>query len=591
MRKRRLKVINNICTGSNAYSELIKLWCLRILVKLGGHHDFVKIHCFSDDNLKVFLGLEAYDTDEGVQRKACLIEIRKQYKEITSTHPKHPSGPLTDNLAWLSQSLRLTKTEQNLLVFIALMHEYSVLRAATETLGELGYDYLCKALATILGTKSSLLHKALAFNGTLSRSGLITLKLKNSRDINDIIDIIEGLPYALMQNYDQPYELLDQYFSPSPDPVLSQEDFEHLNYDFSLLLNYLGSNKKRHRSGINILIHGQPGTGKTQLSRAIAHSLGHELFEIGMKKPDGNPLNGIERFSIYQLAQSLLERRKNCLILFDEVEDVFPPRWHWIFGNDRTHEGRKAWINQLLEYNPVPSIWLTNSTEQIDQATLRRFDLVIECRLPPLKIRKKLLASYLKGLPVSSEWVDNFAENDQLAPAYIERAAKVVRQLNLKETNEIESAFAHIINNTLSVMDEKRAPRSKNQDKPTYSLDNLNTDQNLSSLTKGLTHSTDARICLYGPPGTGKTAFGEYLSRYLNMPLIKKQASSLISPFCGETEKNIAKMFQSAEEEKAILLLDEADSFLHAIRGKLLKSTSSSYRWKISTVSLSHQPT
>lgn len=71
----------------------------------------------------------------------------------------------------------------------------------------------------------------------------------------------------------------------------------------------------------------------------------------------------------------------------------------------------------------------------------------------------------------------------------------------------------------------------------------------------------------YGAPGTGKTALGEHIARALDQPLIIKQASDLMSKYVGETEQNMAAMFREAETEKAVLLLDEADSFLQDRRG------------------------
>jgi SpoVK/Ycf46/Vps4 family AAA+-type ATPase len=53
----------------------------------------------------------------------------------------------------------------------------------------------------------------------------------------------------------------------------------------------------------------------------------------------------------------------------------------------------------------------------------------------------------------------------------------------------------------------------------------------------------------------------------LERPLIVKQASDLMSKYVGETEQNMAAMFREAEAEKAVLLLDEADSFLQDRRG------------------------
>jgi SpoVK/Ycf46/Vps4 family AAA+-type ATPase len=74
-------------------------------------------------------------------------------------------------------------------------------------------------------------------------------------------------------------------------------------------------------------------------------------------------------------------------------------------------------------------------------------------------------------------------------------------------------------------------------------------------------------LCFYGPPGTGKTALAEHIARSLDRPLLVKQASDLVSKFVGETEQNMAAMFREAESERAVLLLDEADSFLQDRRG------------------------
>ena len=73
-------------------------------------------------------------------------------------------------------------------------------------------------------------------------------------------------------------------------------------------------------------------------------------------------------------------------------------------------------------------------------------------------------------------------------------------------------------------------------------------------------------LCFYGPPGTGKTALAEHIAAELRRPLMIRQASDLVSKFVGETEQNMAKMFEEAEAEQAVLLLDEADSFLRSRR-------------------------
>ena len=73
-------------------------------------------------------------------------------------------------------------------------------------------------------------------------------------------------------------------------------------------------------------------------------------------------------------------------------------------------------------------------------------------------------------------------------------------------------------------------------------------------------------LCFYGPPGTGKTALAEHIALSLQRPLMIRQASDIVSKYVGETEQNMAKMFDEAQTEEAILLLDECDSFLRSRR-------------------------
>jgi SpoVK/Ycf46/Vps4 family AAA+-type ATPase len=107
-----------------------------------------------------------------------------------------------------------------------------------------------------------------------------------------------------------------------------------------------------------------------------------------------------------------------------------------------------------------------------------------------------------------------------------------------------------------------------------YDLSFLNTDvsmyQVLTAARKyaerggapsGASLRVPLNILLWGEPGTGKTEFAKYLAEYLDRPLHINRASDLLSPCVGGTEANIAEGFQLAEDEKAILLLDEADTF------------------------------
>ncbi len=63
-----------------------------------------------------------------------------------------------------------------------------------------------------------------------------------------------------------------------------------------------------------------------------------------------------------------------------------------------------------------------------------------------------------------------------------------------------------------------------------------------------------------GPSGTGKTMAAEVLARELRLDLYRIDLSTVVSKYIGETEKNLRRVFDAADEGGAILLFDEADA-------------------------------
>lgn len=68
------------------------------------------------------------------------------------------------------------------------------------------------------------------------------------------------------------------------------------------------------------------------------------------------------------------------------------------------------------------------------------------------------------------------------------------------------------------------------------------------------------RALFYGPPGTGKTLTANLLGKKTGLDVYRIDLSQLISKFIGETEKNLAKIFDRAENRNWILFFDEADA-------------------------------
>ena len=63
-----------------------------------------------------------------------------------------------------------------------------------------------------------------------------------------------------------------------------------------------------------------------------------------------------------------------------------------------------------------------------------------------------------------------------------------------------------------------------------------------------------------GPSGTGKTMAAEVLARHLDLDLYRIDLAGVVSKYIGETEKNLRRLFDAAEESGAILFFDEADA-------------------------------
>ncbi|WP_306343181.1 AAA family ATPase, partial [Escherichia coli] len=88
-----------------------------------------------------------------------------------------------------------------------------------------------------------------------------------------------------------------------------------------------------------------------------------------------------------------------------------------------------------------------------------------------------------------------------------------------------------------------------------YTLDLLNCESRfeIPRIVEALHRSGRGQLCFYGPPGTGKTALAEHIAQALGRPLMVRRASDIASKFVGETEQNMARMFDTAQTEGAVL--------------------------------------
>ncbi len=549
------RAVEYVNAPADDYRPLVRLWILRVLAGTEAQRRCLRKSADSSD-LLAFLGY----TPSGKQKKEEEWAEWLAVELVAAERIELPhEGVLFQNISILAGFIGLSDVEQEVLAF-------RILSRANEALHDLMqvcyWNYtdarLARVLATALRRSRQELEGVACPESTLFTSGLLQLD-PHVISFHTKIGCIAGLPNALLRRNSSIDDLVRFAVSRSAEPRLNRGDYPHLTKDFDLLVRYLGAAKDQALTGVNVLLYGPPGVGKTEFVRLMAHELGMRLYEVNMASQGGTALLAKDRFDAYLFNQRVFARDRNVLVLFDEIEDVFPRQ---VFPPDTAKAaGRdKAWVNRLLEANPVPAFWVANRIDQIDPAYLRRFDCVIEMRVPPRSVRRRIAGRYLDGLPVSEMWLARQAELEELTPALMEKASKVARHLDHQDGLGIEQHLDRLISGALEA--QGVSAKTRYPEPSRYRHDYLNTSVDVHLLPTSLRQAGRGRILLHGAPGTGKTAFAHHLAKELDRPLMVQRASDIQSMWVGGTEKNIARMFRDASDDDAVLLLDEADSFL-----------------------------
>lgn len=540
--------------------KAIKIWLLRILVSLDGNQKFLEAESFESYQIARFLGLNEFIEGTYVRTKA-----RAKINGLFTKHDQSGTGLpkltlLSKNINLLAQVLGLSEIEVAILHFVILVTSNHLLAEAIDLLGKTNPSMIFKVLSGCLHLETQDVMQAMRYDSMLNNSGILNIGSEAYYGFSQNTNLLDGLTEELLTSNHDPISIFKSNFALSALGKLDQADYPQHAEDINILQQYLSSILIDEKVGANFLIYGPPGVGKTEFVRMIAKLCKRNLYEIGIENRKGEALKGKDRFRAYQSAQALLGKSRNNIVLFDEVEDVFQQSEHDLY-NGSNKNGDKAWVNKQLENNSVPTFWLTNKLSVIDKAFVRRFDYVISMTTPPQSVREKLLDTYLAGTTVSEQWKKEMAKHEQLPPALIERASTILKSIN-PDKQHIDKTIHRILGNSLEAMGMPRPQYRAGELATDYRVDWLNADCDITQVSEGIIKNGQARVCIYGPPGTGKSAFGKYVAEKSNKRLLIKKASDIVSPYLGESEKNMAQMFKEATEDDAILMLDEADTYL-----------------------------
>ena len=488
---------------------------------------------------------------------------------------RYTTDPVLQNISWLSELIRLDQAEQAILVILMNYLRDGPMESFCDCLRNTT-QCVSIILSYMLGISRRQVESRLNSNSALVASGLIRVNSNGHHltGVHGYLRLSKQFELSLQEEFASLSDLCDALFG---DPVVASlewDDFLHVARDRDFALRLLDGASKSEETGINILLHGPPGCGKTEFCKTLASKAGVFLYAIGESDERGSEMSRSERVSAISCAQRLMSKRRGVAILFDEMEDLLS-----VGHQSRPHEnvGSKVFINRLLERNAVPTLWTCNDIRSFDPSMLRRMTFVIEMKTPGINERERVWGRLLEaaGIDAAKGDVRSLAEDLEIPPAIAAGAVKaaLVSNGDLGDIRYAAEGVAKIVQGT-------RPVSSSTSSAPRFDLGLANCDLDLDVLlraVKGPKAVRDFSLCLYGPPGTGKSAFARLIAKEMGLRVMQRRASDLLDMYVGNTEKAIARAFEQAGEDGAFLIFDEADSLL-AERGRAHRS------WEVTQV-------
>lgn len=414
---------------------------------------------------------------------------------------------------------------------------------------------------TALDVSAEELAKALSAQGRLVGSGLLRAQ--------DGIPVVPDFWIEILLKTETPFENgfiqpLEQKESPGGASRLPAEDRDIVK---SLLT--------RRDHGINVLVYGNPAIDKRNLANRLIQEAGCVPYTLAADIPDDAMAPGL------MVAQQLLQDTDHAVLVVEQTKSILTralPEAFALFGLTSEDMDARPLDERILVENPVPTVWISGDPKCFHLDTLARFLFHAEALKATRADRQAMIESLIAELPVAKRYKSDLARLDGLSEQQLVSARRVA-ELTARRPR---TAFArHLL---IAAVRSQKALARRGKDEARlpvtrYSLDYINSAGRFgpAQILKALKRRPQGSLCLYGLPGTGKTQFAEHLAHELGMPILIKRASELLDKFVGESEKRIAEAFDEAEEAGAVLLLDEADSFLR-------DRSRSAHSWEVTTV-------
>ncbi len=553
------------------YEQLVTLRYLENLLRSGAHVEkYRAVRAFLEDSGKG-LGLElpATTSPAQVDEEIAALDarwddlralIQGRLAELRGARPDR----IERNLRAICTALDFNARDRALLGLLVRQHIGGAVDKLFDALGtgpEHPIRKLYAALETLLGFSRADVIRRLQFSAPLLAGGVVQ---RSGGDVRVLGRVLWAVQTASIAKADAVDHLLGKPLGAD----LGWEDFDHVAADRDQIEGILRQATARPTKGIHILLYGSAGTGKTEFCKTVAARVGVPLYSVGEADGADDEPCRCERLGSYRVFQRLLGSRGRAILLFDEMEDLVAPglpAYHGPF--EGAEAGSRVFVHRLLEDSTVPTLWTINDIERVRPAILRRMTYALEMKVPDPKVRARVWRRVLEREKVaaSDEEVLALARQFEAPPAL---TANAVRSAALTGGGVTEMRRA--VTAISKALHGGVPPRLPQETAIPLDLALFNSTTDLAALTDKLTGVGARRtfsLCLYGPPGTGKSVYVRHLADRMEMEILQKRTSDLLSPWVGETESRIARAFEEARSAGAFLVFDEADSLLSDRRG------------------------